>query len=199
MYTHTRIHILTHTCHNMQAMPGPLFNFSAYLGALFASKFGYSLIVGAAVAWLGLFGPGVALMFAAMPYWTHVRRFPVYRFALPGVCVCVCVWLCCQFLVRGLTCWVYIYRFPLNRFAPSIRCVLRVCVCVCVCVCCVCGGVEWVQVCVMLDLCGLLSLSLSPADLSHTNVLYIDSATNKGLGLCAAVHFFDLPPPCDHP
>lgn len=72
-------------------MPGPLFNFSSYLGALFASKFGYNLLLGSAVAWLGLFGPGVALMFAAMPYWTHVRRFPLYRYALPGVCVCVCV------------------------------------------------------------------------------------------------------------
>jgi len=69
----------------VQAMPGPLFNFSAYLGALFASKFGYPLVLGSAVAWLGLFGPGVALMFAAMPYWTHVRRFPLYRYALPGL------------------------------------------------------------------------------------------------------------------
>eukprot|EP00967_Tisochrysis_lutea_P089619 scaffold127676_cov19-Tisochrysis_lutea.AAC.1 len=68
-----------------QAMPGPLFNFSAYLGALFASKFGYPLVLGSAVAWLGLFGPGVALMFAAMPYWTHVRRFPLYRYALPDL------------------------------------------------------------------------------------------------------------------
>ncbi len=65
-------------------MPGPLFNFSAYLGALFASKFGYPLALGSAVAWLGLFGPGVTLMFASMPYWTHVRRFPLYRYALPG-------------------------------------------------------------------------------------------------------------------
>lgn len=45
-------------------MPGPLFNFSAYLGALFAARFGFNLLAGSAVAWLGLFGPGVALMFA---------------------------------------------------------------------------------------------------------------------------------------
>lgn len=33
-------------------MPGPLFNFSAYLGAV------YQGVGGALVAWLGMFGPG---------------------------------------------------------------------------------------------------------------------------------------------
>ena len=36
-----------------QSMPGPLFNFSAYLGAV------YQGILGGLVAWAGLFGPGV--------------------------------------------------------------------------------------------------------------------------------------------
>jgi hypothetical protein len=67
-----------------KAMPGPLFNLSAYLGALFASKFGYFAPLGSAVAWLGLFGPGVALMFAAMPFWKGLRSLQVYKNALPG-------------------------------------------------------------------------------------------------------------------
>jgi chromate transporter len=33
-------------------MPGPLFNFSAYVGAV------YQGIAGGLVAWLGMFGPG---------------------------------------------------------------------------------------------------------------------------------------------
>ncbi len=36
-----------------QSMPGPLFNFSAYLGAV------YQGVGGALVAWLGMFGPGM--------------------------------------------------------------------------------------------------------------------------------------------
>ena len=36
-----------------QSMPGPLFNFSSYLGAV------YQGVAGGMVAWLGLFGPGV--------------------------------------------------------------------------------------------------------------------------------------------
>lgn len=40
-----------------QSMPGPLFNFSAYLGAV------YKGVPGALVAWCGLFGPGVILIF----------------------------------------------------------------------------------------------------------------------------------------
>jgi hypothetical protein len=47
-----------------KAMPGPLFNFSAYLGSIIAVNAGYPFIVGTIVAWFGLFGPGVILMFA---------------------------------------------------------------------------------------------------------------------------------------
>eukprot|EP00878_Enallax_costatus_P038389 GHUV01043606.1.p1 GENE.GHUV01043606.1~~GHUV01043606.1.p1 ORF type:complete len:205 (+),score=11.55 GHUV01043606.1:184-798(+) len=46
-----------------QAMPGPLFNFSAYLGAIMAMRAGYVFIVGTLLAWFGLFGPGVMLIF----------------------------------------------------------------------------------------------------------------------------------------
>jgi hypothetical protein len=45
-------------------MPGPLFNFSAYLGSIIAINAGYPFIVGTIVAWFGLFGPGVILVFA---------------------------------------------------------------------------------------------------------------------------------------
>lgn len=46
-----------------QAMPGPLFNFSAYLGSIMAMRAGYTFIVGAVLAWFGLFSPGVLLIF----------------------------------------------------------------------------------------------------------------------------------------
>ncbi len=54
-------------------MPGPLFNFSAYLGAIIAMNFGYFPLVGVVVAWFGLFFPGVCLMFACLPFWQRFR------------------------------------------------------------------------------------------------------------------------------
>eukprot|EP00878_Enallax_costatus_P032069 GHUV01035167.1.p1 GENE.GHUV01035167.1~~GHUV01035167.1.p1 ORF type:complete len:335 (+),score=47.08 GHUV01035167.1:103-1107(+) len=68
-----------------QAMPGPLFNFSAYLGAIMAMRAGYVFIVGTLLAWFGLFGPGVMLIFGIMPFWGKFRRWTFYRRALPGL------------------------------------------------------------------------------------------------------------------
>jgi hypothetical protein len=47
----------------VQALPGPLFNFSAYLGAIIAVNAGYNFMLGATLAWLGLFAPGVMIIF----------------------------------------------------------------------------------------------------------------------------------------
>ncbi|CAN0390532.1 unnamed protein product, partial [Hapterophycus canaliculatus] len=52
----------------VQALPGPLFNLSAYLGAVYAD------VPGAFVGWLGLFGPGVMLIFGFLPFWGTVRK-----------------------------------------------------------------------------------------------------------------------------
>ena len=46
-----------------QSMPGPLFNFSSYLGAV------YQGVPGGLVAYVGLFAPGVILIFAMVPFW----------------------------------------------------------------------------------------------------------------------------------
>lgn len=47
----------------VQALPGPLFNFSAYLGAIIAMNAGYNFMVGAVLAWFGLFAPGIMIIF----------------------------------------------------------------------------------------------------------------------------------------
>lgn len=62
-----------------QSMPGPLFNFSAYLGAV------YRGVPGALVAFVGLFGPGVLLIFAVIPFWARLRHNNVFRAILKGV------------------------------------------------------------------------------------------------------------------
>lgn len=48
-----------------QSMPGPFFNFAAYLGAVYH---------GALIAYLGIFGPCVILIFAAVPFWARLRH-----------------------------------------------------------------------------------------------------------------------------
>ena len=36
-------------------------------------------MLGAAAAWLGIFAPGVLMMFALLPWWSVFRRWPLYR------------------------------------------------------------------------------------------------------------------------
>jgi chromate transporter len=62
-----------------QSMPGPLFNFAAYLGAV------YRGVPGALVADLGIFAPGIILIFAVMPFWAKLRHNPIFRAVLKGL------------------------------------------------------------------------------------------------------------------
>lgn len=68
-----------------QAMPGPLFNFAAYLGAVIALNAGVFAIAGIALCWIGLFAPGILLIFAILPFWGAFRKWQVYKKALPGL------------------------------------------------------------------------------------------------------------------
>ncbi|GAQ86163.1 chromate transporter [Klebsormidium nitens] len=61
-----------------QAMPGPLFNFAAYLGAIMGG------VPGIVACWLGLFAPGIMLIYGVLPFWAKFRKWPWYRRALPG-------------------------------------------------------------------------------------------------------------------
>jgi chromate transporter len=55
-----------------QAVPGPLFTFAAYLGAVVTtSPHG---IAGAAVGLLGIFLPGILVLLGALPFWDAFRR-----------------------------------------------------------------------------------------------------------------------------
>lgn len=62
-----------------QSMPGPLFNFASYCGAVFKG------VPGSLIAFLGLFGPGVILIFAIMPFWVKLRNNLIFRAILSGV------------------------------------------------------------------------------------------------------------------
>ena len=67
----------------VQAMPGPLFTFSAYLGAVRdPSPTG---IAGAAVALVAIFLPSFLLLGSVLPVWSSIRRHVAVQAALAGV------------------------------------------------------------------------------------------------------------------
>lgn len=65
-----------------QAVPGPLFTFAAYLGAVFGT--GPTGVLGAAIALLGLFLPGYLLLIGALPFWDIFRTKPQAQSAMQG-------------------------------------------------------------------------------------------------------------------
>ena len=66
-----------------QAIPGPLFTFAAYLGALIPSDIGG--IYGALAALLLIFLPGFLLLVAVLPLWQRIACMPVALGAIAGV------------------------------------------------------------------------------------------------------------------
>ena len=62
-----------------QAMPGPLFSFSGFLGGSQAG------VLGGVIAVLAVFLPGTLLVFAGLPLWSWLREHRRARSALAGV------------------------------------------------------------------------------------------------------------------
>jgi len=70
-----------------QAVPGPLFTFAAYLGAVMGS--GPSGLLGAAITLVAIFVPSALLVVGALPFWARLRTSRLARRALMGVGACV--------------------------------------------------------------------------------------------------------------
>ncbi|AIQ15122.1 chromate transporter [Paenibacillus durus] len=62
-----------------QAVPGPLFTFAGYLGAMAGG------ITGAVVATIGIFLPAFLLVVGALPFWNGIRNSPKLQGALVGI------------------------------------------------------------------------------------------------------------------
>jgi chromate transporter len=62
-----------------QAMPGPLFTVASFLGFAMAGP------IGAAMAILGIFLPGLLIVAGALPFWHSLRARPALASALQGV------------------------------------------------------------------------------------------------------------------
>ncbi|MBI3997525.1 MAG: chromate efflux transporter [Armatimonadetes bacterium] len=66
-----------------QAVPGPLFTFAAYLGAVMEP--GPNGVAGAALALVAIFLPSFLLVIGVLPFWNGLREQPAVRSALRGI------------------------------------------------------------------------------------------------------------------
>ena len=65
-----------------QAVPGPLFSFAAYLGAVMSAPRGG--LAGAALCLFALFLPGLLLVLGVLPFWQKLRLRPDLQAAMRG-------------------------------------------------------------------------------------------------------------------
>lgn len=69
-----------------QAIPGPVFSFSSYLGALSMREFGVGgEILGALLSAAGIFLPGTFLIFFVIRIWDSLKKFRPIRASLQGI------------------------------------------------------------------------------------------------------------------
>lgn len=69
-----------------QALPGPAFSFSAYIGALSSRDYGVGgEIVGAIMSALGIFLPGTFLIFFVIRFWDNLKKYRAVRASLEGI------------------------------------------------------------------------------------------------------------------
>jgi chromate transporter len=65
-----------------QAVPGPVFTFAAYLGAMMNTP--PNGLAGAAIALVGLLAPGMLLVYGMLPFWDAIRTRPIAQAAMRG-------------------------------------------------------------------------------------------------------------------
>jgi chromate transporter len=66
-----------------QAIPGPLFTFSAYLGAV--ERLPPNGVMGAALSLIAIFLPGILVLMGALPFWDTFRRRADAQASMRGV------------------------------------------------------------------------------------------------------------------
>ncbi|KAJ1553688.1 hypothetical protein HK096_006858 [Nowakowskiella sp. JEL0078] len=68
----------------ISVLPGPMFNFAAFCGAL-ALRGGSLSALGAFLAWFGIFGPGILIQTAIIPIWAKYRNLDGIKEIFKGV------------------------------------------------------------------------------------------------------------------
>jgi chromate transporter len=70
----------------VQGMPGPMFSFAAYAGGMAARGGSWLLqLAGAAAGGIGIFLPGLFLIFFVYPIWDDLKRIRAIRISLRGI------------------------------------------------------------------------------------------------------------------
>ncbi len=71
-----------------QALPGPTFSFTSYLGALSMKNFGYGVwgqIAGGLIGVIGINLPGLILVLFIVPFWDDLKKISRIRHSLAGI------------------------------------------------------------------------------------------------------------------
>jgi chromate transporter len=69
-----------------QALPGPVFSFSSYIGALSSRDYGVGgQLLGAIMSALGIFLPGTFLIFFVIRFWDTLKQYRPVRASLEGI------------------------------------------------------------------------------------------------------------------
>ncbi len=70
----------------VQGLPGPMFSFSAYAGGM-AARGGNTLtqVMGSVVSGIGIFLPGLLLIFFVYPIWENLKKIKAVKISLTGI------------------------------------------------------------------------------------------------------------------
>ncbi|MDN5215980.1 chromate efflux transporter [Fulvivirgaceae bacterium BMA12] len=70
----------------MQALPGPVFSFSAFIGSISMKGSGFgSQILGGLVSAAGIFLPGTFLIFFIIRFWGNLKKYRIVKASLEGI------------------------------------------------------------------------------------------------------------------
>jgi len=71
-----------------QALPGPTFSFTSYLGAMSMKNFGYGIsgqVIGGIIGVIGINLPGVILVLFIVPFWEDLKKITRIKHSLSGI------------------------------------------------------------------------------------------------------------------
>lgn len=71
-----------------QALPGPTFSFTSYVGALSMKNFGYGItgqVLGGFVAVMGINLPGLILVLFIVPFWEDLKKISRIKYSMTGI------------------------------------------------------------------------------------------------------------------
>jgi chromate transporter len=70
----------------VQGLPGPMFSFAAYAGGMAARGSSWPVqVIGAILGGIGIFLPGLLLIYFVFPFWTQLKQLKAVRIALQGI------------------------------------------------------------------------------------------------------------------